>query len=272
MKSEILKISQHKIQSNYFGLQNKMNKNVKKKGNQIINNDNFSRSEIKDFDDSIFENFIEEIDPKDFNNNYGEILYGGISLKKRKKELKKTEPNKKKKIENIEEGEVKKEKETKKNNKKKSVENKEVEVKKENKDIILNSKEKKKINKNTPKIKEEEFILKEKKIKVKKEDEEKEIFINLKENKKIKKEKTESKENKIEEIEEIKEEETKLDEEKMEKWIKFGLNESVLINLQNKNFTIPTNIQEKVIPMAIIEKKDLIIAAETGSGKTLAFG
>lgn len=50
-----------------------------------------------------------------------------------------------------------------------------------------------------------------------------------------------------------------------------GLAPKLLEILDKKNFTTPTPIQEKTIPLAI-EGKDLIGIAQTGTGKTLAFG
>ncbi len=75
-----------------------LNKKNKGKGNAVLNNDNFSREElIKDFDDSIFENFIEEIHPDDFTKRYGEIIYGDtINIKKRKNEKEDNSSKKKK--------------------------------------------------------------------------------------------------------------------------------------------------------------------------------
>ncbi|CAN0597362.1 unnamed protein product, partial [Laminaria digitata] len=39
-----------------------------------------------------------------------------------------------------------------------------------------------------------------------------------------------------------------------------------------QGFHDPTPIQRRVLPKAILGRKDIIGAAETGSGKTLAFG
>lgn len=50
-----------------------------------------------------------------------------------------------------------------------------------------------------------------------------------------------------------------------------GIAPKLLDTLERLQFTIPTPIQEKSIPLAI-EGKDLIGVAQTGTGKTLAFG
>jgi len=51
---------------------------------------------------------------------------------------------------------------------------------------------------------------------------------------------------------------------------KFNFSESIKKILQKSNFTVPTPIQSKVIPL-ILEKKDIIARAQTGSGKTASF-
>jgi superfamily II DNA/RNA helicase len=40
--------------------------------------------------------------------------------------------------------------------------------------------------------------------------------------------------------------------------------------LKQNNYTTPTPIQEKVIPL-VLEKKDIMAQAQTGSGKTASF-
>lgn len=50
-----------------------------------------------------------------------------------------------------------------------------------------------------------------------------------------------------------------------------GIAPKLLDTLERLQFTVPTPIQEKSIPLAI-EGKDLIGVAQTGTGKTLAFG
>jgi ATP-dependent RNA helicase DeaD len=57
----------------------------------------------------------------------------------------------------------------------------------------------------------------------------------------------------------------------MEKFKKLGLSEELLRLLEKANFSEPSEIQEKVIPL-ILEGKDVIGGSATGSGKTLAFG
>ncbi len=58
---------------------------------------------------------------------------------------------------------------------------------------------------------------------------------------------------------------------KMESFRKFGLSEELLKLLEKANIRIPSEIQEKVIPL-IMQGKDVIGGSATGSGKTLAFG
>jgi len=50
----------------------------------------------------------------------------------------------------------------------------------------------------------------------------------------------------------------------------FNLSSSLKHKIQVKNFTKPTPIQEKVIPL-VLEKKDLMAKAQTGSGKSASF-
>ena len=57
----------------------------------------------------------------------------------------------------------------------------------------------------------------------------------------------------------------------MESFKKLGLSDKIIQALQDAGFTEPTEIQEKVIPLAIAGH-DVIGGAATGSGKTLAFG
>jgi superfamily II DNA/RNA helicase len=48
------------------------------------------------------------------------------------------------------------------------------------------------------------------------------------------------------------------------------VNPSLITALRKENITIPTEVQTKVIPLAL-ENKDLIVRSETGTGKTLAY-
>ena len=57
----------------------------------------------------------------------------------------------------------------------------------------------------------------------------------------------------------------------MEEFRKLKLDEQLLEILKEDEITIPTEIQEKTIPL-VLEGKDVIAASYTGSGKTLAFG
>ncbi len=49
-----------------------------------------------------------------------------------------------------------------------------------------------------------------------------------------------------------------------------GLSKNIRKVLKESNFTQPTAIQEKVIPL-VLEKKDLIVLSQTGSGKSASF-
>ncbi len=49
-----------------------------------------------------------------------------------------------------------------------------------------------------------------------------------------------------------------------------GLSKNILKSLKESNFTQPTAIQERVIPL-VLEKKDLIVLSQTGSGKSASF-
>lgn len=55
-----------------------------------------------------------------------------------------------------------------------------------------------------------------------------------------------------------------------ELFIKLNLNMSLLDALNKQNITAPTDVQQKVIPQAMLNN-DLIVQSETGTGKTLAF-
>jgi ATP-dependent RNA helicase DeaD len=56
----------------------------------------------------------------------------------------------------------------------------------------------------------------------------------------------------------------------MEKFRKLGIIEPILKSIQEQDFKVPSEIQEKAIPL-ILEGKDVIAGASTGSGKTLVF-
>ncbi|MFA5887073.1 MAG: DEAD/DEAH box helicase, partial [Patescibacteria group bacterium] len=56
----------------------------------------------------------------------------------------------------------------------------------------------------------------------------------------------------------------------MEKFRKLGIIEPILKAIKEQNFEMPSEIQEKAIPI-ILEGKDVIAGAATGSGKTLVF-
>jgi ATP-dependent RNA helicase DDX24/MAK5 len=54
-------------------------------------------------------------------------------------------------------------------------------------------------------------------------------------------------------------------------WKMFDIASSLIMNIESKGFSNPTEIQQKSIPH-ILNRMDLVGAAETGSGKTLAYG
>jgi len=51
-----------------------------------------------------------------------------------------------------------------------------------------------------------------------------------------------------------------------------GINEQLLQSLLDQQITVPTDIQEKTIPLLLKENKDVVALAKTGTGKTAAFG
>lgn len=51
-----------------------------------------------------------------------------------------------------------------------------------------------------------------------------------------------------------------------------GISEPLLKSLSESNISLPTDIQQKTIPLFLKEKKDLVGLAKTGTGKTAAFG
>ncbi|CAM9485006.1 unnamed protein product, partial [Choristocarpus tenellus] len=64
------------------------------------------------------------------------------------------------------------------------------------------------------------------------------------------------------------------DSVKMLPWTYLGveLHPALLFHLHRQGFYQPTPIQKRVLPKALLGRKDIIGAAETGSGKTLAYG
>jgi ATP-dependent RNA helicase DeaD len=51
-----------------------------------------------------------------------------------------------------------------------------------------------------------------------------------------------------------------------------GINEQLQIALADLQISVPTDIQEKTIPVVLNQKEDLVVLAKTGTGKTAAFG
>jgi superfamily II DNA/RNA helicase len=51
----------------------------------------------------------------------------------------------------------------------------------------------------------------------------------------------------------------------------YNVSEEIVRALDDLNYNIPTEVQAKVIPVAL-EKKDLVVKSQTGSGKTASFG
>ncbi len=51
-----------------------------------------------------------------------------------------------------------------------------------------------------------------------------------------------------------------------------GINEQLQQSLAELQISIPTNIQEKTIPVIVDQKEDVVALAKTGTGKTAAFG
>ncbi|CAD7772279.1 DEAD-box ATP-dependent RNA helicase CshA [Candidatus Methanoperedenaceae archaeon GB50] len=58
----------------------------------------------------------------------------------------------------------------------------------------------------------------------------------------------------------------------LDKFKILGLSDNTLKALREKGFEVPTPIQEKIIPMLLKEKMDIVGQAQTGTGKTAAFG
>ncbi|MEM5564694.1 DEAD/DEAH box helicase [Psychroserpens sp. AS72] len=51
-----------------------------------------------------------------------------------------------------------------------------------------------------------------------------------------------------------------------------GINEHLQQSLSNLQISVPTDIQEKAIPVVLNQTEDLVVLAKTGTGKTVAFG
>ena len=51
-----------------------------------------------------------------------------------------------------------------------------------------------------------------------------------------------------------------------------GINEQLQQGLKDLEISVPTDIQEKVIPVVLQQKEDVVGLAKTGTGKTAAFG
>ncbi len=58
----------------------------------------------------------------------------------------------------------------------------------------------------------------------------------------------------------------------MKKFSELGLSNSTLDALKRKGFEEPTEIQEKIIPVALENQRDIVGQSRTGTGKTAAFG
>ena len=51
-----------------------------------------------------------------------------------------------------------------------------------------------------------------------------------------------------------------------------GINKELQQSLADLQISVPTDIQEKTIPIVLSQKEDLVVLAKTGTGKTAAFG
>lgn len=51
-----------------------------------------------------------------------------------------------------------------------------------------------------------------------------------------------------------------------------GINESLQQSLVDLEFSVPTKVQEKTIPLMLHQNEDIVVLSKTGSGKTAAFG
>jgi len=53
---------------------------------------------------------------------------------------------------------------------------------------------------------------------------------------------------------------------------KLGISKEIIKSLENLNISVPTEIQEKTIPVLLTKSDDFVGLAKTGTGKTAAFG
>jgi ATP-dependent RNA helicase DeaD len=51
-----------------------------------------------------------------------------------------------------------------------------------------------------------------------------------------------------------------------------GINEQLVQSLDHLQITVPTEVQQKTIPVVLESSKDVVVLSKTGSGKTAAFG
>ena len=51
-----------------------------------------------------------------------------------------------------------------------------------------------------------------------------------------------------------------------------GIHDALQSSLAALNITVPTDIQEKAIPVILTKTDDVVAIAKTGTGKTAAFG
>jgi ATP-dependent RNA helicase DeaD len=51
-----------------------------------------------------------------------------------------------------------------------------------------------------------------------------------------------------------------------------GINEQLVQSLDHLQITVPTEVQQKTIPVVLESSKDIVVLSKTGSGKTAAFG
>jgi ATP-dependent RNA helicase DeaD len=51
-----------------------------------------------------------------------------------------------------------------------------------------------------------------------------------------------------------------------------GINKHLQQGLAHLEISVPTDIQEKTIPLVLNQTEDLVVVAKTGTGKTVAFG